>query len=273
MWEAVDLRELRVFLALAEELHFGRTADRLRLTPSRVSQSIRGLEHKLGVELVYRTSRHVQLTAVGERFRREAGAAYGQLMDVLRSTQNHGSAIHGVLRLGLLTAPAAGPHLLSIVDAFTARHPQCRVEVAQGSVVDAFGQLHRGEIDVMATAGRDELSFEELADSSVARFEGLPLELLETWVPSRTPSGRAIPRDPQRVLPTEQATLVVKIVRGEIVHPTVRAAANYLGSAEIVYVPVPDMPPMRSALVWRRRSTDAQVREFVAVAREVLGVP
>jgi DNA-binding transcriptional LysR family regulator len=51
MWRAVELRELRVFLVLAEELHFGRTADRLGLTQSRVSQSIRDLERKLGLPL------------------------------------------------------------------------------------------------------------------------------------------------------------------------------------------------------------------------------
>ena len=48
MWQAVELRELRLFLTLAEELHFGRTAERLQLTPSRVSQSLRALEDKLG---------------------------------------------------------------------------------------------------------------------------------------------------------------------------------------------------------------------------------
>jgi DNA-binding transcriptional LysR family regulator len=62
MWETVDLRELRAFLTLADELHFGRTAERLRLTPSRVSQAIRALEHKL------------QLTVAGERVQREASA-------------------------------------------------------------------------------------------------------------------------------------------------------------------------------------------------------
>ena len=69
MHETVELREIRVFLTLAEELHFGRTADRLGLTQSRVSQSLRALERKLGEDLVHRTSRRVALTAPGERFR------------------------------------------------------------------------------------------------------------------------------------------------------------------------------------------------------------
>ena len=75
MWQTIELRELRVFLVLAEERHFGRTAERLGLTQSRVSQSLRGLERKLGEQLVHRTSRRVTLTPRGERFRDEAGAA------------------------------------------------------------------------------------------------------------------------------------------------------------------------------------------------------
>ena len=75
MWESVELREIRVFLALAEELHFGRTAQRLGLTQSRVSQTLRQLERKMGGQLVYRTSRRVALTPFGRDFRERAGAA------------------------------------------------------------------------------------------------------------------------------------------------------------------------------------------------------
>jgi DNA-binding CsgD family transcriptional regulator len=62
MWAGVALREITLFLTLAEELHFGRTAERLQVTPSRVSQTLRELEAKLGGKLVHRTSRHVELT-------------------------------------------------------------------------------------------------------------------------------------------------------------------------------------------------------------------
>ena len=62
MWEAVELREIRVFLELADQLHFGRAAERLGVTQSRVSQSLRELEAKLGERLLDRTSRRVGLT-------------------------------------------------------------------------------------------------------------------------------------------------------------------------------------------------------------------
>ncbi len=62
----VELREIQIFLVLAEELHFGRTADRLHVTPARVSQVIKKQERAIGAELFKRTSRNVQLTPVGD---------------------------------------------------------------------------------------------------------------------------------------------------------------------------------------------------------------
>src|SRR4051794_21706154 len=104
MWSAVELREIRVFLALAEELHFRRAAERLQLTPSRVSQTLRELEAKLGGELLSRSSRRAALTPLGERFLAEARAPYEQLARVLERTLTANRALEGPLRLGLLAA-------------------------------------------------------------------------------------------------------------------------------------------------------------------------
>src|SRR5919109_3556461 len=98
MWQTVELRELRMFLTLAEELHFGRTAEMLRLTPSRVSQSLRGLEDKLGAQLVHRTSRRVQLTPFGERFLRDARPPFEELTDVLERCSAAAGSLEGTLR-------------------------------------------------------------------------------------------------------------------------------------------------------------------------------
>jgi hypothetical protein len=66
----VELREIEVFLTLAEELHFGRTAERLHLTSSRVSQVVRSLETRLGGALFERTSRRVRFTPLGKQLQR-----------------------------------------------------------------------------------------------------------------------------------------------------------------------------------------------------------
>src|SRR5919108_430328 len=131
MWETVELRELRVFLTLAEELHFGRSAGRLGLTQSRVSQSLRELERKLGGQLFHRTSRRVALTPLGERFQAALEPAYDGLLRVLESTYSANGSLEGTLRLGLLYPTAGGPHMTEIVAAFERLHPGCEVRLTE----------------------------------------------------------------------------------------------------------------------------------------------
>ena len=69
MWRDIELRELRIFLVLADELHFGRTAERMGISQPGVSEAVRVLESRLGVKLFDRTSRRVRLTPAGEELR------------------------------------------------------------------------------------------------------------------------------------------------------------------------------------------------------------
>jgi DNA-binding transcriptional LysR family regulator len=300
MWEAIDLRELRVFLTLAEELHFGRTADRLRLTPSRVSQTLRELEHKLGAQLVHRTSRHVQLTSFGERFRGELGPAYGELVRVLEQAHAGARSLEGSLRLGLFSGPAEGRHLVRIVDAFGAVHPECEVEIVQLSWDDPLERLRRGDVDLMACwlpleqpdlvvgpvltrerrvvavarehplAERASVTFEELADYAVPRFDGWPRELHETICPTATPSGRSIAGVRIPVGERNFLEIANRVARQEFVLPTVASAKPYGALYDLAYVPITGMAPARSALVWRRHTRDPKLREFIRIARDVL---
>jgi DNA-binding transcriptional LysR family regulator len=302
MWEAIDLRELRVFLTLAEELHFGRTAERLRLTPSRVSQSLRELEDKLGAQLVHRTSRRVRLTSFGERVLEEVGPAYGELSRALERSHAAARTLAGSLRLGMFSAPAEGPHMVRIVDAFAALHPACEVDIVQLSWDDPLAQLREGGVDLIASwlpleqqdlvvgptltrqrrvlavarehplAGRTTVSFEELADHAVPRFDGWPRELHEALFPTKAPSGRPIPG--VRIPAGERNFLEIahRVARQELVFPTVASVAPFMGMGQydLAYVPLTGKPPARSALVWRRNARDPKLREFVRLAREVL---
>lgn len=302
MWEAIELRELRVFLTLAEELHFGRTAERLRLTPSRVSQSLRGLEDKLGAQLVHRTSRRVQLTSFGEEFLAEIGPVHGQLTGVLERTHAAARSLEGTLRLGLFSGPAAGPHLVEIVDAFGALHPECEVEIVQLTWDDPLAPLRQGTVDLMACwlpldqpelvvgpvltrqervvamardhplAERTDVSFEELADHAIPRFDGWPRELRETFFPTETPGGRPITGVRIPVGERNFLELGHRIARGELVFPTVASAAPLMGMGQydLVDVPISGLAPARSALVWRRGARDPKLREFIRIARDVL---
>jgi DNA-binding transcriptional LysR family regulator len=297
MWETIELREIRVFLALAEELHFARCAERLGLTPSRISQSLRGLERKLGGQLLYRTSRRVSLTPLGERFRHDAGAAYQQLAAVLQDSGKPAQT----LRLGMFEPCSGGPHLTEIVDAFERRHGyDVQVhQIDQGG--DPLGRLRRGDVDVLAIrlpldapdvvvgpilsveprvlavaadhrlARRNSVSIEEVADHLVTDCAGLPKTIMEAFVPLLTPAGRPMRRiDRSPVKPYELASLVA---RGKIVHPTVPSFDTYYGEPGIAYLPIADLPPLRSALVWRQSAENAHIPEFTRVAESILPTP
>jgi DNA-binding transcriptional LysR family regulator len=300
MWQTVDLRELRLFLALAEELHFGRTAEKLRVTPSRVSQSLRELEHKLGAQLVHRTSRRVQLTPFGERFLGDVRPAVAQLDGVLERSTAAVRSLEGTLRLGLLSGPAGGPRLVEIIRAFEELHPECSVEVVQLSWDDPLAPLRENDVDltaswvplrqpdlvvgptltrqprILAVAGahpladRDSVDVEELADAPVIRFDNWPKEMHEALFPLRTPAGRPI--QGRRIPVGERAPfeLAVRVARGELVFPTVPSAVPYMGELDLAFVPITGMPLFRSALVWRRPARDPKLREFIRFARDAL---
>ena len=301
MSEHVELREIRVFLMLCEELHFGRTAERLRISQTRVSQTIQTLEAKIGAPLFERTSRRVALTRDGARLRDEVAPVHEEMTEVLRRAQ--AASRMPPLRLGLFCDQAS--QIPRIVRSFEATHDGPTVEVAEVPVEDPFAPLHRGEIDLMASwlphgqsgldlgpilcreprvlavsvdhplAQRSEVSLEDVADYRVVRVEYTPRELHEAWIPSVSPAGRTIRHQKfsDRSLGDRgrmTTELVHLIATGRIVHPTIPSFANMFGQPDIRYVPITDLPPLRSGLVWRRGSTDQRVDAFARVAEEVV---
>lgn len=294
MWETIELREIRVFLALAEELHFGRTAERLGLTQSRVSQSLRALETKLGGELVHRTSRRVALTAAGERFLAALGPAYDELARVLERTHDSSRRLEGRLRLGLIAAGASGTDLLRVVKLFEEQHADCDVTFVQLPFRDRLAPLRAGEVDVVVArlplnrpdltvgpivsrdarvlaiardhplARRTSVSVEDLPHYDVGWIDVLARETADAYIPARTPSGRTISRRLLAVNDVSEALLT--IARGRIVLPTVSSFAAGSPHPEITYIPISDMPVSETALVWRRGRRDLLLREFVRLA-------
>jgi DNA-binding transcriptional LysR family regulator len=294
MWETIELRDLRAYLVLAEELHFGRTADRLGLTQSRVSQIIRALERKLGTQLAYRTSRHVVLTEVGERFRDEVGPRISALESVLHATSDRCAASGDAVRLGVVTAAVVGPRLRSAIDRYTRAAPRNAVQIVGLPFQDRFGPLRRSEVELMVTgspldepdlvtgpvlarsprmlavgrrhplaAGTD-VSIEDLADHAVAELRiALPDELRDSLTPRRTPQGRPVPRAGIQV--REVSELLVAIAHDDVVQPVTQAFAATYRHPDVVYRPIRDLPMDRYVLAWRRRDRHPGLREFLRI--------
>lgn len=105
----MEQRDIEIFLTLADELHFGRAAERLHVSTARVSQTIKKLERRIGAPLFERTSRRVELTSIGRRLDNELRPAYKQLQDAIDGAVAAGRGFGGTLRVGFIGAPVHQP--------------------------------------------------------------------------------------------------------------------------------------------------------------------
>src|SRR5262245_6712487 len=119
----MELRHLRYFLAVAEELHFSRAAERLKMAQPPLSQQIRQLEDELGVRLFERSNRRVQLTDAGRLILEEAKRAIEQADRVAAMARNAAEGSAGFLRVGF-SSSAPYTTLPEILRAFRARFPK-----------------------------------------------------------------------------------------------------------------------------------------------------
>jgi DNA-binding transcriptional LysR family regulator len=143
----MELRHLRYFTAVAEELHFGRAAARLHIAQPPLSQQIRRLEEELGVVLFNRTKRRVELTAAGHAFLQETRRVFAQTERAVRTAQRASRGEIGRLAIGFV-ASADLDILPRVLRAWQARSPQVEIELygmLPGQQVEA---LHDGHIHV-----------------------------------------------------------------------------------------------------------------------------
>jgi DNA-binding transcriptional LysR family regulator len=143
----MELRQLASFVAVAEELHFRRAAERLHLAQPSVSQQIRTLEAELGVQLFQRNRRGASLTAAGEALLPEAKALLARADQTAALVRATGSGERGRLRISLtrsLTGGIAG----AIVDGYRERYPEVDLDLRLGTTMLHVEQLLDGEIDV-----------------------------------------------------------------------------------------------------------------------------
>ena len=292
----MDHRQLDAFLVLADELHFGRTAERLRLSQSRVSRLVAALERDVGAALFERTSRKVRLTPLGAELRSDLQPAQQQLRRALERAGAAARSSGGSLCVGF-TVTTEGAALNRLVGAFEARYPSCSLVLREVSLVDNYAALRSGEIDVLVNwqivvepdmtlgpvveyedrvvavsaghplARRAAVSVEDLTDYEVADFRpALPQALTDAVIPPVSPSGRPIRRT-QPV--TSMAETWALVARGRIVHPTVASMARYLARDDVVLVPILDLPPLPLGVIWCTAHENARIRAMAQIAGQL----
>ncbi|MGO4648068.1 LysR family transcriptional regulator [Nocardia sp. 2YAB30] len=147
MTDGVELRHLRYFLAVAEELHFGRAAARLHIAQPALTQQIQRLEMLLGTRLFDRTSRSVRLTPAGEVLRERAAALLGHAARDLDEVAGIGQGSQGRLYLGFVPSVLPLKPLRSVRQ-FRDRYPLVHIELIEGYTTHMVAQLGHGALDM-----------------------------------------------------------------------------------------------------------------------------
>lgn len=150
----MDLRDLKLFLHLAESRHFGRSSKAMHVSPSTLSRQIQRLEEELGQPLFQRDNRTVQLTSAGEQLKNFAQQTLLHYQQLRSGLDQHGPTLSGELHL-FCSVTAAYSHLPPILDRFRAQHPLVEIKLTTGDAADAVEKVQSTEAD-LAIAGRPE---------------------------------------------------------------------------------------------------------------------
>jgi len=286
--------ELETFLTLAEELHFGRTAERTHVSTARVSQTIKKLERRVGAPLFNRTSRHVELTPIGRQLYDDLWPGWQTIVAGFERAVRSGRGVSGTLRAGFVSA-AGGQLLSEAAELLEARRPGCEVTVREVQLVDAIPWLLAGEVEVLLTCFTSEhddivtgpalvtearmmaVPFgHPLADRrsvSVADVAGLtvlrtPDELPGSDRPGRAPAEQADEAGPAAASFHEALTFVGA---GRGVLPVSAHIRRYYVRPDVSYVPFRDAPPVEWRLMWRANAATARVVAFAGAVRDLVG--
>ncbi len=143
----MELRQLRYFVTVAQELHFGKAAEHLQITQPALSKQIRVLETELGIELFIRTKRTVKLTKAGEVFLAQAQQLLQQASEAIQLAKRTALGEIGQLTIGF-TATASYTVLPELIRRFRVRYPQVGIEMLELCTEAQVAAINSGEIDL-----------------------------------------------------------------------------------------------------------------------------
>src|SRR5579863_948244 len=143
----MELRQLRYFVAVAEDLHFGHAAQRLRIAQPALSRQIQALEKELLVQLLFRNRRRVQITAAGQVFLDRARLILARVEDAVLAAQRASGGVSGSLNLGFVGS-ATYDVLPSVLRAFRQAAPNVELTLSEMTVHAQLEALKEKRIDI-----------------------------------------------------------------------------------------------------------------------------
>jgi DNA-binding transcriptional LysR family regulator len=150
----VELRQLEYFVAVARHRHFGRAAEAVYVTQPALSQQVRRLEAELGLALLRRTNRGVELTPAGEDLLARAETILAEVAGARGAMDEHAGVVRGAVRVAATTADAL--RLPEVLAAFHRDHPGVRVALRHASVGEVLALLRSGAVDLGVVSLADE---------------------------------------------------------------------------------------------------------------------
>jgi DNA-binding transcriptional LysR family regulator len=267
--DQIETRELAYFIALAEELHFGRAAERLGIAQPPLSRAIARLERRVGVRLFERSSRRVSLTAAGEAFCIGSRQTLAAMNRAVRQARSAG----GRSPLTVAARPGTGSGLLAdILRAYDGRAAVAPTEVT--FTADPAGAVRDGRADVALICDSDTAADEDLDVAHLTAESPLVLLPAGHLLAARaTVTVADLQRDPayRPQCPVEPLDAVVeRVALGRLVVVVGESATSRLGDA-VTAVPVSDLPATELVLAWRDNPGRRDLPDFVRTAVAVAG--
>jgi DNA-binding transcriptional LysR family regulator len=293
-------RDLRYFVAVAEDLHFTRAAERLFVSQPALSKQIRMLERQLGAPLFDRGRDGVRLTPVGEALLPHARRVLAAWDRGWAETEQAKSKQQATLVAGMSTSPGRGGLLPAIRSRFTALHPDAAVELRQVSWDDPTAGLADGNVDVAFVwlplpdparyqwtvvaeeqrlvampdshplASRDVIDFADLLDEPFLALPRGAGPQRDYWLAADARGGSP-PRIGAEIASTDETYEALVDGRGVCLIAAGNAPLITLGG--VTTRPVRGIPPSRLALAWHATDTRPLVLDYARACRQATRRP
>lgn len=283
----LDLRKLRYFVAVAEQLHFGRAAETLHIAQPALSRQIRALETELNAQLFVRDRRSTELTPAGEQLLAEAGpllaSAAAARRRVGRTARGADTFTVGFMPGLIVTRP---------VRALSAAHPDLTVDVVRTGWDDQVEVIRDGRADVSFVrlpvdqtglkvlplfseprvavlpidhrlAGKESLAVSDLAEEHLLQDPDAVPEWRDIAQEMRAPGGR---RPPPTMRTVEEKLEHVAAGHGIVVLP--ESTATFYRRPDVTHATISDIGPNHVSLVWDTSRRSRLIHEFAELASE-----